>query len=167
MGQRALLGLLAVFLAGCSGTRGSGGAAAPQPTTEEMRALYYSDLGPATVDVSAYPEAQKANYKVYAEVCSRCHTLARSINAPTVSRSFWEFYMLGMRARNRFRKFDPITKEEKKAILDFLDYDSRVRKVARKKEFNRSQEALKRRFEPVIEEHLRKLQESNPKVLPQ
>ena len=72
----------------------------PQATPERSKAaLFYSDLGPESVDVSAYPPERKRDYAVYAQACSRCHTLARSINAPYVSRGWWEFYVARMRVR--------------------------------------------------------------------
>ena len=53
-----------------------------------------------------------------------------------------------------------------KAILDFLEYDSRVRKVEHSKEFARSTESLKRRFDAVVAGRMRALQESNPTPFP-
>lgn len=133
-----------------------------KPLKDEGQALYYSDLGPDAVDVSNYPTQQKHNYAIYAEVCSRCHGLARSINAPAVSRRYWEFYMLGMRGLTRLSKQPRITKEEREAILDFLDYDSKERKVEGRKEFDDLTEELKRRHQGIVEERLKRLQQDNP-----
>ena len=99
------------------------------PTIQERQnILFYSDLGPEQIDASAYPSQQRQNYAVYARACSRCHSLARSINAPYTSRGWWEFYMTGMRMRGRVAG-QPFSREEIKAVLDFLEYDSRARKV--------------------------------------
>ncbi len=130
-----------------------------EPALRARETLYYTDLGPSAIDVSDYPAQQKYNYSVYANVCSRCHTLARSANLPVVSRGFWSYYLLKMRSRSWF-KDAPIAKEERAAILDFLEYDSAVRKVGRKKEFEALTAELERRFAPILEERLRRLQQS-------
>ena len=119
--------------------------------------LFYYDLGPATVDVSAYPAERKRDYAVYARACSRCHTLARSINAPYVGRAWWEFYVASMRARARFHG-RPLTKQEVRAAIDFLEYDSNERKVARAAEFEMTKSELKRRFEAALDERMQELQ---------
>ena len=162
--------------AGCAPSRGkpepvrepaSQAATARGQTVPGPKPLYYSDLGPDTVDVSRYPAAQKRNYQIYALVCSRCHTLARSINSPVASRSYWEMYLLGMRAASVLKDQPPITAGERKAILDFLAYDSRVRKIQRSREFDAATAALMRRYEPILREEVRRLQEdSQPALLP-
>ena len=142
---------------------------APVPAASDERAgaaMYYSDIGPDSVDVSAYPAQQRYQYAIYARTCSRCHTLARSINAPLVGRGWWEFYMLGMRMRSR-REGRPLTPDETKSILDFLEYDSRVRKVEGARRFDALTEELKRRFDVSVSERLRQLQKKNPRLLPE
>jgi hypothetical protein len=141
-------------------------APVPQaPSERERTSLFYSDIGPDTVDVSAYPAQQRYNYAIFARDCSACHTLARSINAPLVGRGWWEFYMLGMRVRSR-RAGRPLPPEETKAILDFLEYDSRARKVEGAREFDALTEELKRRFDRSVDERLRKLQKRGRRLLP-
>ena len=127
--------------------------------------LYYSDLGPDEVDVSGYPAQQRYNYAVYAKTCARCHRLARSINAPTVSRNYWTFYMLGMRGASWLEKSPRFTKAERTAILDFLDYDSHIRKVSRREDFDKLTKELKTRFDRVIDERLRKLSEGDQPLI--
>ena len=128
--------------------------------------LFYSDLGPETIDVSAYPSQQRENYAVYARACSRCHSLARSINAPYVARGWWEFYMTNMRLRGSLAG-RPFSKEETKAVLDFLDYDSRVRKVEHAADFEKSTGELKRRFDEYVDKRMGDLQKSKqPRLLP-
>lgn len=128
--------------------------------------LFYSDLGPETIDVSAYPAQQRENYAVYARACSRCHGLARSINAPYVARGWWEFYMTNMRLRGNLAG-RPFSKEETKAVLDFLDYDSRVRKVEHAADFEKSTRELKRRFDEYVDKRMSDLQKSKqPRLLP-
>lgn len=170
------LGALAVLsTAGCAawqrlGSREASTAVdseAMVPEAPEQRrnaALFDSDLGPDVVDVSLYPPAQRRNYEVFARVCSQCHTLARSINAPHVSRGWWEFYAGKMRVRAvlRNRKLPP---DELDAVLDFLEYDSNERKVARAAEFERLRQVLKRRFRESVDQRLERLQNSPQPIL--
>ena len=138
----------------------------PQASSERRAAaLFYSDLGQDAIDVSAYPAERRRGYEVYARACSRCHSLARSINAPDVSRGWWEFYMTSMRVRAKFRG-EPLTKPEIRAVLDFLVYDSNERKVAHAAEFETIKVELKRRFEAALDERLENLQkQSQPRIL--
>jgi len=141
--------------------------ALPRVNPQSRNARYYSDLGPDVIDVSNYPAQQRYNYQVYAAVCSRCHTLARSINAPAVSREFWEFYLLGMRVQNGLDKKPAITPQERKAILDFLEYDSRVRKIEHARQFEAQTQELKRRYRAYLRDRLENLQENSPAILRQ
>ena len=127
------------------------------PDERRKAALFYSDLGLNTVDVSAYPAARKNDYVVYTRVCSRCHSLARSINAPYVNQAWWEFYIARMRVRAHFHG-DPLTKEEIQSVLDFLEYDSNERKVAHAAQFEATKAELKRRFEALLDERIQQLQ---------
>ena len=139
---------------------------APTSSVEPHKVvLFYSDLGPEQIDVSAYPSEQRRNYAVYARACSRCHGLARSINAPYASRGWWEFYMTGMRLRGRIAG-RPFSREETKAVLDFLEYDSRARKVENAAEFEKSAAELKRRFDAYIDRRMSDLQKNMPKAVP-
>lgn len=132
-------------------------AAVPEAPPERRKAaLFYSDLGPETVDVSGYPQAQRRNYTTYVRVCSFCHTLARSINAPYVTRGWWDFYITNMRMRAR-RHDIPLTDRDVRDVLDFLEYDSNERKVARAKEFDELRAELKRRFGAVLDERVDEL----------
>lgn len=140
--------------------------ASPPPAAAQNReVLFYSDLGPDSVDVASYPEQQRKNYSVYALACSRCHSLARSINAPYTTRGWWDFYMEGMRLRAKISD-RPFAPEETRAILDFLDYDSRARKVDNAAAFAKSTEELKKRFDVVIERRMKELQnDKQPRIL--
>ncbi|MDE2490171.1 MAG: hypothetical protein KGM24_04945 [Elusimicrobia bacterium] len=129
----------------------------PTPKARLEHALFYSDLGPDAIDVSGYPAQQRYEYGVFVRACSACHTLARAINAPYASRGWWEFYMLGMRMRSRWQG-RPLTREESKAVLDFLEYDSRVRKVENAREFDALTEVLKKRFDASVAERMGRLQ---------
>jgi hypothetical protein len=129
------------------------------PATELQRqtALYDSDLGPESVDVSQYPAQQRHNYRVYASACSRCHGLARSINSPLASRTWWEFYVTSMRARGSLSG-RPISAQERQAVLDFLEYDGRERKQRRAKEFEKVRAELRRRYDALMDERMERLQ---------
>jgi cytochrome c5 len=140
--------------------------AAAEASAKRGEVMFYSDLGPDRIDVSAYPSEQRQNYAVYARACSRCHGLARSINAPYTSRGWWEFYMTGMRMRGRVAG-RPFSREEITAVLDFLDYDSRVRKVEHADSFDRSTAELKRRFNEFVDRRMNELQtKPQPSLLP-
>ena len=104
------------------------------------------------------------DYQVYARACSRCHTLARSINAPYAGRAWWEFYVLGMRARSRIAG-RPFSKDEVQAVLDFLEYDSRVRKVDAARDFAALTDELKRRFDASVAERVRRMRQATPRPL--
>ncbi|MBI3548238.1 MAG: hypothetical protein HY078_04205 [Elusimicrobia bacterium] len=134
-------------------------------TSAQKEAVYYSDLGPDAIDVSGYPPRQRYKYAVYSRACAQCHTLARSINAPTASRAFWEFYITSMRFHAFLRRNVELTKMEREDILEFLEYDGRVRKLEHRSEFDELTDELKRRFTPLMEERLRKMQEGPQPII--
>lgn len=139
---------------------------ADQFTEAELQSLYAADLGPSTVDVSGYPKKQQENYALFSRVCSRCHTLARSVNSPRTSRQSWDFYIFTMRLRSIVDKQDRFTLEQGKAIRDFLVYDSRERKVKNRARFEELTDDLQNRFAQTITERMRRLQEANQRSLP-
>ncbi|MBI2788971.1 MAG: hypothetical protein HYX59_09850 [Elusimicrobia bacterium] len=129
--------------------------------------MYYADLGPDSIDVSAYPAQQKHNYGFFRLQCSRCHTLARAVNSPVQSRAYWHFHMIRMSLHSRLQREGPIPPDQMKAMLDFLEYDARVRKVDDKKRFEERTEELKRRFEPTLQRLLEHMQRSpQPRLMP-
>ena len=186
--KRLLAAVLTLALAGCSSLRWSGGGPPPvtppapaalsetphprlaervlPPATELQRqtAVYYSDLGPEEVDVSGYPLMQRRNYRTFVAACSRCHGLARTVNSPLVSRAWWEFYVMSMRARSNWSERE-LTREEAAAVLDFLEYDGRERKAKRAKEFERDAAELKRRYKALVDERMERLQKGRQPVL--
>ena len=131
------------------------------PKEYSRNTMFYSDLGPATIDVSGYPPVQQENYAVYSRVCSQCHTLARSINAPVASRGFWRLYMLGMRFNTSLKPETKFSEEDREAILDFLEYDSHFRKAVHRSEFEELTDELKRRFDPILKERVREMREND------
>ena len=125
-------------------------------TAEELQAKYYYDLGPRTIDVSTYPKEQQENYKVFQRACSQCHTLARPINSPRSDYWSWRYYVFRMRLERPTPGATVYTKEEGKAILDFLVYDSKVRKGEKRDEFEATNEQLQRRFDDILSERYRR-----------
>ena len=135
-------------------------AAAPEKpaerfTDKQREAQFYFDLGSDSIDVSGYPKDQQANYKVFAEVCSKCHTLARPINAPLVGRADWKRFIARMHVRSKISSDKTFTKEQAKSVVDFLAYDSDVRKVKNKPAFDAETERLKKLFVEVRAERAR------------
>lgn len=118
---------------------------------------YYTDLGPDSIDVASYPEPQQRNYERFRAVCAECHTLARAVNCPTQSRTYWRFHLARMSAHSRMRHAGPLSKEDREAVLDFLEYDGRVRKVEQRERFLEQDEQLKKRFEPILQKQLYEL----------
>lgn len=77
------------------------------------------DFGPGNVDVSGYPAEQKRNYEMYSAKCSKCHPLARSVNA-RFSPQEWKRYMKRMIRRPN----SGINEEQAASIYEFLKHYS-------------------------------------------
>ena len=75
------------------------------------------DFGSDHIDTSGFPEAQQKTYEVYAAKCSKCHPLARSVNARFNSTD-WKRYMKRMIRRPN----SGINEEQAAQIYDFLKY---------------------------------------------
>lgn len=136
-------------------------------TEKELTALFYYDLGPDQVDVSEYPKRQRENYEVFQRACSRCHTPARALYSPRTSRIAWEYYVTRMRLYCQFDGVPQFTAEEAERIVDFLAYDSKVRKERGREEFEAQTRALRRRFDESVIERMRRLQKSYRPSRPQ
>ena len=81
------------------------------------------DKGPDKLDVSAYPAAQQANYKLFASKCSKCHTIARPLNT-MMTKAEWERYV----KRMMHKPNSGINDSQGKTIFEFLSYDQANRK---------------------------------------
>jgi mono/diheme cytochrome c family protein len=81
------------------------------------------DKGPDKIDVSAYPAAQQANYKLFAGKCSKCHTIARPLNT-MMTKLEWERYV----KRMMHKPNSGISDSQGKQIFDFVVYDQTERK---------------------------------------
>ncbi len=84
------------------------------------------EKGPATVDVSKYPESIKEDYQTFTEKCSQCHKLSRPINSDYALPDEWSRYI----KRMMHKPGSGISNADGKKIYDFLVYDSSVRKKA-------------------------------------
>ena len=88
------------------------------------------DKGPDKINVSAYPAAQQAAYKVFTTKCSKCHTIARPMNT-MMKRDEWERYV----KRMMHKPNSGISDSQGKLIFDFLVYDQTERKDKNPKAF--------------------------------
>lgn len=84
------------------------------------------EKGPATVDVSKYPDGIKENYEVFQQKCTQCHKLSRPINSDYATPDEWSRYI----KRMMHKPGSGISNADGKKIYDFLVYDSSVRKKA-------------------------------------
>ena len=99
--------------------------AADEPLDAETKArIERFEKGPATVDVSKYPDGIKENYEVFSAKCSQCHKLSRPINSDYAVPEDWSRYIKRMMRKPG----SGISAGDGKKIFDFLAYDSSVRK---------------------------------------
>jgi len=84
------------------------------------------EKGPATIDVSKYPDGIKDNYEVFSTKCTQCHKLSRPINSDYAVPDEWSRYI----KRMMHKPGSGISSADGKKIYEFLVYDSSVRKKA-------------------------------------
>jgi cytochrome c5 len=84
------------------------------------------EKGPATIDVSKYPDGIRDDYEVFSQKCSQCHRLSRPINSDYALPDEWSRYIKRMMRKPG----SGISAGEGKKVYDFLVYDSSVRKKA-------------------------------------
>jgi hypothetical protein len=84
------------------------------------------EKGPATIDVSKYPDGIKENYEVFSTKCMQCHKLSRPINSDYALPEEWSRYI----KRMMYKPGSGIGAGDGKRIFDFLVYDSSIRKKA-------------------------------------
>lgn len=70
------------------------------------------------LDASAMPEEVRADYALFARKCSKCHTLARPLNANITDDEHWALYV----RRMRMQQSSGISPEDEVGILRFLRY---------------------------------------------
>src|ERR1017187_7126572 len=85
------------------------------------------EAGLATIDVSAYPKAGQDIYPLFTEKCAQCHHLNHTINSDHHALpDEWE----GIVNRMWRKPGSNLNKKEAEQIVEFLTYDSSVRKKA-------------------------------------
>jgi len=83
-----------------------------------------AEAGPATIDVSKYPQQIQDDYGPFSQKCAQCHKLSRPINSDYVLPGEWGRYI----KRMMYKPGSGINASESKNIYEFLVYDSSVRK---------------------------------------
>ena len=87
-------------------------------------ALSLSACGSATqsegLEPAALPAELRADYAVFAQRCSKCHSLARPLESGISDQNFWVLYV----ARMRRQPASGITQEDAGPILRFLQHYS-------------------------------------------
>ncbi len=117
-----LLGVAALLAAATPVAR-----AADEPVDPETKArIERFEKGPATIDVSKYPEAIRDNYALFSQRCSQCHNLSRPINSDYALPEEWSRYI----KRMMHKPGSGISAGDGKKIYEFLVYDSSIRKKA-------------------------------------
>lgn len=140
---------------------------APGVTDEELSARFWYDLGPAEVDVSGYPDPAKKGYALFRKACTVCHSGARALNSPMSKREDWSRFVKRMHVKGASKKGAGISRDEGAAIVEFLAYDSKARKLDRRSEFEAKAVELQGRFAYVRAERKRWLEvEAQSKAVP-
>jgi hypothetical protein len=150
MHKGVLLVLVLAVVAACrpSGSGPSGSGRFTDRQLQEVR--FPADLGPDSIDVSRYTPEHQAAYTVFADKCSRCHSLARAINAPLITEADWTRFVYRMHGRSQEKFEEPLlTEAEAKKVISFLAYDAHERKAKRATEFVRNQKNLKEEYEEL------------------
>jgi cytochrome c5 len=99
--------------------------AADQPLDAETQArIERFEKGPATINVSKYPDAIQDDYQVFSSKCSQCHKLSRPINSDYALPDEWSRYI----KRMMHKPGSGISGGDGKKIYDFLVYDASIRK---------------------------------------
>jgi hypothetical protein len=75
------------------------------------------------VEVRELPAEVRRDYAVFADRCSKCHSLARPLNASIYDEEGWRIRVARMRAQPT----SGISEEDERAIVRFLVYYSRPR----------------------------------------
>src|ERR1039457_729079 len=88
----AIIGMAAITLIGSCPTV----VAEDQLDAETKARVEKFEKGPASVDVSKYPDGIKENYQTFTEKCSQCHKLSRPINSDYALPVEWERYVKRM-----------------------------------------------------------------------
>lgn len=95
------------------------------------------------LDSAQLPPEVRGDYEVFAQRCSKCHTLARPLNSGITEDEFWALYV----ARMRRMPGSGISPEDETRILRFLKFFSAEQRKGKKdkSEIEPSEKALARR----------------------
>jgi hypothetical protein len=118
----ALIGMAAITLIGSCPRA----AADDQLDAETKARVERFEKGPATIDISKYPDGIKENYETFSQKCTQCHKLSRPINSDYALPDEWSRYV----KRMMHKPGSGINTTEGKKIYEFLVYDSSIRKKA-------------------------------------
>ena len=116
-----LLGVAALALFGAGMAR-----AEDQLDAETKARIDKYEQGPATIDVSKYPQGIQDNYEIFSQKCTQCHKLSRPVNCDYALPDEWSRYV----KRMMHKPGSGIDSADGKKIYEFLVYDSSVRKKA-------------------------------------
>jgi hypothetical protein len=116
-----LLGLTALALFGVGLAR-----AEDQLDAETKARIEKYEQGPATIDVSKYPQGIQDDYEIFSQKCTQCHKLSRPVNCDYALPDEWSRYVKRMMRKPG----SGIDSADGKKIYEFLTYDSSVRKKA-------------------------------------
>ncbi len=136
------------------------GSDALERRLRDLSVPFYYDLGSDSIDVSEYPKIRRRQYGIFVDRCSSCHTLARPINSTLRFREEWEFYLHRMRIFSFSADDGPLRKAEREDILEFLVYDSQIRKIRKEQDFLDTDRRLREKYEALHEERIKLLRES-------
>ena len=78
------------------------------------------DARSETIEPTTLPQEVRADYEVFAQRCSKCHSLARPLNSGISDDNYWVMYV----ARMRRQPESGISLEDSRVILRFLHYYS-------------------------------------------
>jgi hypothetical protein len=76
------------------------------------------------MDLSVVPQDERADYAVFAQRCSKCHSLARPLNSGITDDGYWRMYVEKMRRQPS----SGITEADTVPILRFLHWYSTSQK---------------------------------------
>lgn len=118
------IALVAVLTAAALTLRAETGSDGQVLSAAHQARIAHFDKGPSSIDVSTYPRAVQADYRIFRERCSACHTLSRPINSDYALPNEWSLYILRMMSKPGAN----ISANDSRRIYDFLVYDSSARK---------------------------------------
>jgi hypothetical protein len=114
-----LLGMATLALMGTGVVR-----AEDQLDAETKARIDRFEKGPATIDVSKYPQGIQDNYEIFSQKCTQCHKLSRPVNCDYALPDEWSRYVKRMMRKPG----SGIDSSDGKKIYEFLVYDSSIRK---------------------------------------